>query len=66
MAHALWSAGAILVVLGLIAHLFGWEAVVWIPEAALDAIREDPKTYGIIALGLLLMFIARLITRRRP
>lgn len=66
MSHALWSAGAILVVLGLAAHLFGWDSVLWIPEAAFDAIRQDPGTYGIIALGLVLMFIARLITRRRP
>ena len=66
MAHLLWSAGAILVALGLAAHLFGWNALLWIPEAALDAIREDPKTYGVIALGLVLMAIARLVSRRRP
>ena len=66
MAHLLWSAGAILVALGLAAHLFGWNALLWIPEAILDALREDPKTYGIIALGLALMAIARLVSRRRP
>ena len=65
MAHVLWSAGAILVALGLAAHLFGWDSLLWIPEAILDAIREDPKTYGVIALGLLLMFIARLVSRHR-
>lgn len=66
MAHLLWSAGAILVALGLAAHLFGWNALLWIPEAILDALREDPKTYGVIALGLVLMAIARLVSRRRP
>lgn len=66
MAHLLWSAGAILVALGLAAHLFGWDALLWIPEAILDALREDPKTYGVIALGLVLMAIARLVSRRRP
>lgn len=66
MAHLLWSAGAILVALGLAAHLFGWNALLWIPEAILDALREDPKTYGVIALGLVLMAIARLVARRRP
>ena len=66
MAHLLWSAGAILVALGLAAHLFGWTALLWIPEAILDALREDPKTYGVIALGLVLMAIARLVARRRP
>ena len=66
MAHLLWSAGAILVALGLAAHLFGWNALLWIPEAILDALREDPKTYGVIALGLALMAIARLVSRRRP
>lgn len=66
MAHLLWSAGAILVALGLAAHLFGWDALLWIPEAILDALREDPKTYGVIALGVVLMAIARLVSRRRP
>ena len=66
MAHLLWSAGAILVALGLAAHLFGWNALLWIPEAILDAVQEDPKTYGVIALGLVLMAIARLVARRRP
>lgn len=66
MAHLLWSTGAVLVALGVAAHLFGWNALLWIPEAALEAIREDPKTYGVIALGLVLMVIARMVARRRP
>ena len=66
MAQLLWSAGTILVVLGLAAHLFGWDFLLWIPEAALAAIREDPETYGVIALGLVLMLLARLVARRRP
>ncbi|MDB5375396.1 MAG: hypothetical protein JWP04_4038 [Belnapia sp.] len=65
MAHVLWSVGAILVALGLMAHLFGWDALLWIPQAALAAIREDPATYGVIALGLVLMLLARIFTRPR-
>jgi hypothetical protein len=65
MARWLWFLGASLVVLGLAAHAFGWDALLWIPEAALSAVRSDPETYGLVAAGLLLMLVARLIGRRK-
>ena len=64
MAKWLWTAGAALVALGLAAHVFGWEALLWIPIAAVETGRENPETYGVVALGLLLMVLARLIGRR--
>lgn len=64
MAKWLWTAGTALVALGLLAHLFGWDALLWIPVAAVETVRENPETYGIVALGLLLMVLARLIGRR--
>lgn len=64
MAKWLWTAGTALVALGLAAHVFGWDALLWIPVAAVETIRENPETYGIVALGLLLMVLARLIGRR--
>ena len=74
MARLLWSAGTILVALGIAAQLFGWDAIMWIPSAALDALlwipqavvealREDPRTYGVILAGLALMLVARLLSR---
>ncbi|TCZ66649.1 hypothetical protein [Roseicella aquatilis] len=65
MARWLWSLGALLVAVGLAAHVFGWANLLWIPEAAIAAIREAPETYGLVALGALLMLVARLIGRRR-
>lgn len=64
MAKWLWTAGTALVALGLAAHIFGWDALLWIPVAAVETIRENPETYGVVALGLLLMVLARLIGRR--
>lgn len=64
MAKWLWTAGTALVALGLLAHVFGWDALLWIPVAAVETVRENPETYGIVALGLLLMVLARLIGRR--
>jgi hypothetical protein len=64
MAKWLWTAGAALVALGLAAHVFGWDALLWIPVAAVETVRENPETYGVVALGLLLMVLARLIGRR--
>ena len=61
MARWLWTAGAVLVALGLAAHLFGWDALLAIPEAVVDTVRESPETYGVVALGVLLMVLARLI-----
>ena len=64
MARWLSSLGALLVLLGLAAHAFGWDSLLWIPRAALDAVRADPATTGVVALGLLLMLLARLFGRR--
>jgi hypothetical protein len=55
----------VLVVLGLAAHFFGWDALLWVPAMALEAVRSDPETYGVVALGLLFMAVARLLGRRR-
>jgi hypothetical protein len=61
----LWTAGVLLVLLGIAARVFGWDALLWIPEAAIEAVRSDPGTYGVIALGVLLMVAARLFGRWR-
>jgi nitrate reductase gamma subunit len=65
MSTWLWSLGTLLVALGLAAHLFGWDALLWIPSAAIEAVRSEPETYGVVAIGLVLMVLARLIGRRR-
>ena len=65
MARWLWTAGAVLVALGLAAHVFGWDALLSIPAAVVDTVREAPETYGVVALGVLLMVLARLIGGRR-
>jgi hypothetical protein len=64
MSRWLWSTGAALVMLGLAANVFGWDALLWIPAAVLEAVRTDPETYGLIALGIVLMVVASLIGRR--
>ena len=65
MSRWLWTAGAALVALGLAAHLFGWDALLWVPVALVDTVRSSPETYGLVALGVLLMVLARLIGGRR-
>lgn len=65
MSRWLWTAGSILVALGLAAHVFGWDALLWVPEAVADAVRSSPETYGLVAAGLALMVLARLVGRRR-
>ena len=65
MARWLWGAGAALVALGLLAHFFGWDAVLWVPVSVVETVRENPETYGVVALGLLLMALARLLGGRR-
>jgi hypothetical protein len=65
MSRWLWSLGAMLVVLGLAAHLFGWDALLRIPMAAIEAARSEPETYGVVAVGVVLMVVARLVGRRR-
>jgi hypothetical protein len=64
MARWLWTIGAALVALGLGAHLFGWDALLWVPAAIIEAVRSDPETYGVVALGVALMVVARLMGRR--
>lgn len=64
MSRWLWSLGTTLVMLGLAAVVFGWDALLWIPAAVLDAVQAAPETYGVIALGVLLMVVARVIGRR--
>ena len=65
MARWLWTAGAALVALGLAAHLLGWDALLSIPVALVETVRSSPGTYGLVALGVLLMVLARLIGGRR-
>lgn len=65
MARWLWTAGAALVALGLAAHLFGWDALLSVPMALVETVQAYPETYGIVALGVLLMVLARLIGGRR-
>jgi hypothetical protein len=61
----LWTAGALLVALGLAAHLFGWDALLAVPVSVLETVRSSPETYGLVALGVLLMVLARLVGGRR-
>lgn len=65
MAKWLGTAGAALVALGLAAHLFGWDFLLWIPLWVVETVESSPETYGVIALGLLLMLLARLVGGRR-
>ena len=51
--------------LGSAAHLFGWDALLWVPQAAAEAVRASPGTYGLVAAGVALMVLARLVGRRR-
>jgi hypothetical protein len=64
-ARLLWSVGFLLVALGLAAHLFGWDALLRIPLAAIEIVRSHPWTYGVVAVGVVLMVVARLLGRRR-
>ncbi len=65
MSRWLWTAGAALVALGLAAHVFGWDTLLWVPVALVETVQSSPETYGIVALGVLLMVVARLIGGRR-
>jgi hypothetical protein len=64
MSRWLWGLGAVLVALGLAAHLFGWDALLRIPLAVVEATRSRPETYGLVAVGVVLMVVARLVRRR--
>ncbi len=65
MARLLWSVGALLVALGLAAQVFGWDALLWLPVAAVEVARANPETYGLVAVGVVLAAAARLLRRRR-
>lgn len=75
MSARLWSLGILLVALGLAAREVGWDtllwlpmtaidSMLWLPRAAIDAVRMHPGTYGVVALGVVLMIVARLLGRR--
>jgi hypothetical protein len=70
LGRRLQALGAVLLVLGLAAHTFGWAWVGWLPREALAAGRaflralaDDPLTYGLIAAGLGLIVVARFVRR---
>ena len=64
-ARLLSSAGVLLVLLGLAARVFGWDALLSVPRAAIEAVRSDPGSYGLVALGVVLMVVAGLVRRWR-
>ncbi len=75
MQTRLWSLGVFLVALGIAAHVVGWDtllwiprtildSLIWVPAALIDTITTSPATFGVIALGVALMIVARL--RGRP
>ncbi|WP_372620003.1 hypothetical protein [Falsiroseomonas sp.] len=57
--------GVLLVALGVAAQVFGWDALLWLPMAAVEAARSNPETYGLVVIGVVLMVVARLLGRRR-
>lgn len=70
LARRLQMVGVALLVVGLAAHVFGWGWLLWLPELVVDAgvafvesIRHEPLTYGLIAVGLVLIVAARLLRR---
>jgi hypothetical protein len=76
MSAKLWSLGVFLVALGVAAHAVGWDALLWLPMVAIDsllwiptvivdAIRSAPAAMGVIALGVVLMVVARVVGRRK-
>lgn len=64
MVRLIWSAGSLLVALGIAALVFGWDALLWLPTAAVEMAVEQPETYGLIAGGVVLMVLARILGRR--
>lgn len=76
MSARLWSLGVFLVALGIAAHVVGWDfllwlprmvmdSLLWVPAELVDAIRTSPATFGLIALGVVLMIVASVVGRRR-
>ena len=77
MSSKLWSLGTFLVALGVAAYAVGWDFLLWIPRAVLeslawlpaaliDFVHTSPATFGVIALGVMLMLAARILGKRRP
>lgn len=64
MARLLWSAGGLLLTLGIAALVFGWDTLLWLPTAVVEIAVEHPETYGLIAGGIALMVLARALGRR--
>ena len=64
MVRLIWSAGSLLVALGIAALVFGWDALLWLPTAAVEMAVEQPETYGLIAGGVVLMVLAKILGRR--
>lgn len=64
MGKILWSLGGLLMTIGLIALVFGWETLLWLPATALEMAASEPETYGLIVGGGVLMLLARLFMRR--
>jgi hypothetical protein len=76
MQTRLWSLGVFLVAIGIAAHVVGWDRLLWIPRfvadsllwvpaAIIDAVSSSPATFGVIALGVVLMVVARVVGQRR-
>ena len=74
-ARTLWTAGILLVAIGVAAHAVGWETLLWLPRRAMDsllwapralmeAVRESPLTTGLIILGVVLMVLSRVAGRK--
>jgi hypothetical protein len=70
LARRLQMVGVVLLLVGLAAHAFGWDALMWVPQLLGDAVRAfvaaitwDPLTYGLIAAGLGLIVVARVLRR---
>lgn len=61
----MWSAGVLLVMLGLAARVFGWDALLWLPQAAVEAVRAEPWSYGLVAAGVCLLVLAGVLRRLR-
>jgi hypothetical protein len=64
MSRLLWSMGVVLVALGLAAQVFGWDTLLWLPVATVEVARSNPETYGLVAVGVALIVVARLLGRR--
>ena len=70
LSRRLQTLGVALLLLGLAAHTFGWDMLWWVPQTAAEALHAflaalsaNPLTYGLIAAGLALIVLARLIRR---